>query len=85
MNFNVNTICKQYGIPQFVHSLNVPGLCFHIWPDDGSFEPTHVAEFLILITTYFVVLLTEINNYIIAIHNGMALMKLDFEFCGRLQ
>ena len=65
MNFNVNTICKQYGIPQCVHSLNVPGLCFHIWPDGGSFEPTHVAEFLILITIYFVVLLTEINYYII--------------------
>jgi len=28
-----------------VRTLNVPGLCFHIWPDDGSFEPKHVAEF----------------------------------------
>ena len=26
--------------------------CFHIWPDDGSFELKHVAEFLILITIY---------------------------------
>jgi len=55
-----------------VHSLNEPGLCFHIWPDDGSFEPKHVTEFLILITIYNVVLLTRINYYIIAIHNGMA-------------
>ena len=46
------------------HSLNSPGLCFHIWPDDGSFEPKQVAEFLILITIYIVVLLTGINYYI---------------------
>ena len=26
--------------------------CFHIWPDDGSFQPKHVAEFLILIIIY---------------------------------
>ena len=25
---------------------------FHIWPDYGSFEPKHVAKFLILITIY---------------------------------
>jgi len=43
-----------------VHSLNVPGLCFHIWTDNGSFEPKHVAEFLIFITIY-IVLLTGIN------------------------
>ena len=55
--------------------LNVPGLCFHIRPDDGSFEPKHVAKFLILITIYNAVLLTGINYYIIAIHNGMAPMK----------
>ena len=54
--------------------------CFHIWPDGGSFEKKHVAEFLILITIYIyiyiyiyiVVLLTGINYYIIGIHNGMA-------------
>jgi len=45
MKFNINTICKQYGIPHCVQSLNVPGLCFDIWPDDGSFEPKNVAEF----------------------------------------
>jgi len=38
-----------------VHSLEVPGLCFHIWPDDGSFEPKHVALFLILVTIYRVI------------------------------
>ena len=48
-----------------MHTLNEPGRCFHIWPDDGSFEPKHVAEFLILITIYNVVLLTGINYYII--------------------
>ena len=53
--------CKQYGIPHCVHSMNVPGLCLHIWPDDFSFETKHVAEFLILITIYIVVLLTGIN------------------------
>jgi len=31
--------------------------------DDGSFEPKHVAKFLILITIYIVVLLTGINYY----------------------
>ena len=45
-------------------SLNVPGLCFHIWPGDSSFEPKHATEFLILITIYIVVLLTGINYYI---------------------
>ena len=35
-----------------MHCLNVPGLCFHIWPDDGSFEPKHVTEFLISITIH---------------------------------
>jgi len=39
-----------------VHSLNVPGMCLHVWPDDGSFEPKQVAEFLILIAVYIVVL-----------------------------
>ena len=53
----------------------VPGLCFHIWPDDGSFELKHVAEFLILITIHIVVLVTGINYCIIAIHNGMAHIK----------
>ena len=48
---------------------------FCIWPDDGSFEPTHVAEFLILITIYIVALLNGINYYIIAIHSGMAPIK----------
>ena len=28
MTFNVNIICKQYGIAQCAHSLNVPVLCF---------------------------------------------------------
>ena len=46
-----------------VHTLGVTGLCFHIWPDDGSLELKHVAEFLILITMYNVVLLTGINYY----------------------
>ena len=55
-----------------MHSLNVPGLCFDIWPGVGSFEPKYAAEFLILITIYIVVLLTGINYYITAIHNGMA-------------
>ena len=48
---------------------------FCVWPDDGTFEPKHVAEFLILITIYIVVLLTGINYYIIAIHNGVAPIK----------
>ena len=43
------------------HSLNVPELCFHIWCNDGSFEPKYAAEFLILTTIYIVVLLTGIN------------------------
>ena len=42
---------------------NVPVLCFHIWPDDGSFVPKHVAEFLVLVTIRIVALLAEINYY----------------------
>ena len=38
-----------------MHSLNVPLLCFHIWPDDGSLQPKHVAEFLTLITIYKII------------------------------
>jgi hypothetical protein len=40
-----------------MHALTVPGLCFHIWSDDGSFEPKYVAEFLISITVHIVHLL----------------------------
>jgi hypothetical protein len=47
---NVNIICNQYGIPYCAHPLNVAVLCFCIWPDDGSNEQKHFAEFLILIT-----------------------------------
>jgi len=36
----------------------------YIWPDDDSFEPKYVAEFLIFITTGIVVFLTGINYYI---------------------
>ena len=60
-----------------VHSLNVPGLCFHIWPDDGSLELNHVADILILITIYIVVIFTGINYHIIAIHNGMDPFKIN--------
>ena len=35
-----------------MHSLNVPARSLHIWPDDGSFGPNHVAKFVILITLY---------------------------------
>ena len=63
-----------------MHCLNVPGLRFHICPDDGSFEPKHVAEFLILITIYIVLLLTGINYYIIAVHNGMVPIKNKYMF-----
>ena len=53
----------------------VAGLCFYIWPDDDSFDPKHVTEFLILITVYIVVLLTGINYYITVVHNGMTTIK----------
>jgi len=76
---------KQYGIPQCVHSLNVPGLCFHIWPDGGSFEPKHVAEFLILITKYIVVLLTGINYCIITTYRPMYIQGSDAEIQVRTQ
>ena len=42
---------------------NVPVMCFHIWLDDGSFVPKHVAEFLVLVTIHIVALLTEITYY----------------------
>jgi len=46
-----------------------------MWPADGFFEPKHVAQCLILITIYIVVLLRGINCYIVAIHNGMVPVK----------
>jgi len=41
----------------------------------GSFGPKHVAEFLILITVYIVVLLTGTNYFITVMHSGMAGIK----------
>ena len=55
---------KQYWYSQnvhCVHSLTVPVLFFHMFSDDGSFEPKYVAEFLIMVTIYIVQLLTGIN------------------------
>jgi len=49
---------------QYLHIQRVHTLSFHIWHDDGSFEPKRVSEFLILITMCTVVLLTGINYYI---------------------
>jgi len=42
----------------------------NILPEDGSFEQNHVADVLLFIKYYIVVLLTEINYYVIAKHNG---------------
>ena len=69
-----------------VHSLNVPGLRFHIWPDGGSFEPKHVAEFLILITIYIyiVVSLTGINYYTGCLQKNGAVSKGNKEFISHL-
>jgi len=50
-------------------------LCFHIWPGDGSFEPKYVAEFLILIAIYVVVLLTGINYLLLQYTTGWLLSK----------
>jgi len=73
MNFSVNTICKQYGIPQCVHCPNVPGLCFDICPDDCSFRTeTYHRIFNTDHYIFIVVLLTAINHYIIAMQNGMS-------------
>jgi len=43
-------------------TLNIPGLFFHIWPDDGSFEPKYVAKFLILITIYIYCCIIDWNK-----------------------
>ena len=59
--------------------INVNKSVNNIWPDDGSFEQKHVAEFLmyiyIYIYMYIVVLLTGIYYYIITIHNGLPPIK----------
>ena len=52
MMYNVNTICEQYGIALAECTSTV----FCIWPDDGSTEPNHVAEFLILLPIHVVLL-----------------------------
>jgi hypothetical protein len=44
-------VCIQHGIPQFAHSLNVPNPYIKYWPEDGSLEPKHVANY-VLITIY---------------------------------
>jgi len=48
---------------------------FCVWPDDGFFEPKHIAEFLILFTIYIVVLLTGINYHVITINNRTVHIK----------
>jgi len=40
----------------------VAGLWFHIWPDDGSFEPKHVAEFVILVNIYIYCCIIDWNK-----------------------
>jgi len=78
----------------FAHSLNVPGLCFDIWPGYGAFETKHVAEFLILIAEYiyiyiythihthtyiYIVLLTGINSLYICIYMYIYLFIYDVQ------
>ena len=40
-------VCKQYGIPYCLHSLNAPCLYIKYWPEDGSLEPKHVANYVL--------------------------------------
>jgi len=56
--------CIQYGIsycntiwdPIFYALGECTSTVFYVWPDDGSIESKHVAEFLILIPIYFFLL-----------------------------
>jgi len=50
--------CKQYGIPQCAHSLNVPYLYIKKWSEDGSLEPKHVANYELMII--YMLCLTEL-------------------------
>jgi len=50
-------VCKQYGIPYCAHSLNAPCPYIKYWPENGSLEPKHVANYVLL--TICVLFLTE--------------------------
>ena len=51
-------VCKQYGTPYCAHSLQAPCPYMKYWPEDGSLEPKHVAN-CVLMTTIYVLVLTE--------------------------
>jgi len=44
-------VCKQYAVPLCGHSLNAPCPYINYWPEDGSLEPKHVANY-VLMTIY---------------------------------
>jgi len=41
-------VCKPYGIPYCAHSLNAPCLYIKYWPQYGSLEPKHVANYVLM-------------------------------------
>jgi len=71
LNTSVNSLHMKFNVSATVNNMDrivcalaeCTSTVFCIWPDDGSIEPKHVAEFLILVTVYIVVLLTGINDY----------------------
>jgi len=48
LNFKIKIVCKQYGIPQFAHSLNALCLYTKNCPEDVSPEPKHVAKYVLI-------------------------------------
>jgi hypothetical protein len=41
--------CKHYGIPKCAHSQNAPCPYTKNWPEDGSLEPKHVANYVLIV------------------------------------
>ena len=49
LNFKLKMVCKQYEIPYCVRSLNAPCVYIKNWPEDGSLESKHVANYVLMI------------------------------------
>jgi len=47
-DLEIQIICKQYWIPLCAHSLNAPCPYKKYWPEDGSVEPKHVANYVLM-------------------------------------
>jgi hypothetical protein len=52
-------LCKQYCNLKYAHSLNASCLYIKNWPEDGSLEPKHVANYVLIIIYIYMYVVFE--------------------------